>query len=107
VSFNWKDSGKASVGLIAEEVDKVIPEVVAHNNKNATGVNYDSLVGVLVEAVKEQEGLIKQQEAKHQVELKEQKVLIQEQQKIIAAHSEEIAELKRLLIISRSVSKAD
>lgn len=89
VSFNWKESGKPSVGLIAEEVDKVIPEVVAHNDKDATGVNYDSLVGVLVEAVKEQQGLI------------------QEQQKIIAAHSAEIAELKRLLIMSKSVSKAD
>ena len=53
VKFDWKDSGKPSVGLIAEEVDKVVPEVVAHNEGNATGVNYASLVGVLVEAVKE------------------------------------------------------
>ncbi|PKN88835.1 MAG: hypothetical protein CVU51_03180 [Deltaproteobacteria bacterium HGW-Deltaproteobacteria-1] len=99
VSFNWKDSGKASVGLIAEEVDKVIPEVVAHNEKDATGVNYDSLVGVLVEAVKEQQTELDI--------LREQKRINEEQQKIIAAHSEEIAELKRLLILSRSVSKAD
>jgi len=99
VSFNWKDSGKPSVGLIAEEVDKVIPEVVAHNDTDATGVNYDSLVGVLVEAVKEQQAELDA--------LKEQKRINEEQQKIIAAHSEEIAELKRLLIISRSVSKAD
>ena len=99
VSFNWKDSGKPSVGLIAEEVDKVIPEVVAHNDKDATGVNYDSLVGVLVEAVKEQQTELDT--------LREQKRINEEQQKIIAAHSEEIAELKRLLIMSRSVSKAD
>lgn len=39
--------------------------------------------------------------------LKEQKRINEEQQKIIAAHSEEIAELKRLLITSRSVSQAD
>ena len=107
VRFDWKDSGKPSVGLIAEEVDKVIPEVVAHNDKDATGVNYDSLVGVLVEAVKEQEGLIKQQEAMHQVELKEQKVLIQEQQKSISALSEKVSELERLLIRSKTLSKAD
>jgi len=114
VSFNWKDSGKPSVGLIAEEVDRVIPEVVAHDGQTATGLNYDSLVGVLVEAVKEQEGLIKQQESRHQAELKkqqglikEQQGLIQQQQKIIASHSEAIAELKRLLILSNAVSKAD
>ena len=55
VSFDWKDSGKPSVGLIAEEVAKVVPEVVAYNGGAAAGVNYASLVGVLVEAVKEQQ----------------------------------------------------
>ena len=55
VRFDWKDGGKPAVGLIAEEVEKVVPEVVAHNDGNATGVNYSSLVGVLVEAVKEQQ----------------------------------------------------
>ena len=55
VSFDWKDSGQPSVGLIAEEVAKVVPEVVAYDGGAATGVNYASLVGVLVEAVKEQQ----------------------------------------------------
>jgi uncharacterized membrane-anchored protein YhcB (DUF1043 family) len=95
------------VGLIAEEGAKVRPEVVAHEGQAATGVNYSSLVGVLVEAVKEQEGLIKQQETRHQAELNEQQALIQEQRKIISKHSEEIAELKRLLITSNVASKAD
>ncbi len=113
VSFDWKDSGKPSVGLIAEEVDEVIPEVVAHNGKDTVGVNYDSLVGVLVEAVKEQQNHIQKQDEIIQaqqtelVNLKEQKRINEEQQKIIAAHSEEIAELKRLLILSNVVSKAD
>ncbi|PKN83338.1 MAG: hypothetical protein CVU51_12610, partial [Deltaproteobacteria bacterium HGW-Deltaproteobacteria-1] len=110
VRFDWKDSGKASVGLIAEEVDKVIPEVVAHNDKDATGVNYDSLVGVLVEAVKEQE-------VKHQAELSELQMVIQEQQraiqdlqeqqKINASLAKKVSELERLLIMSNAVSKAD
>jgi hypothetical protein len=62
VSFDWKESGKPSVGLIAEEVAKVVPEVVAFNDGAATGVNYASLVGVLVEAVKEQQGIVKEQQ---------------------------------------------
>ena len=84
------------MGLIAEEVEKVIPVVVAHDGKDATGVNYDSLVGVLVEAVKEQEKTIQ-----------EQQKIVEQQQKIISTHSKEIAELKRLLILSNAVSKAD
>jgi len=91
VSFDWKDSGKPSVGLIAEEVAKVVPEVVAYNDGSATGVNYASLVGVLVEAVKEQQ-------TQHQAEMKEQLRINEEQQKIISAHSEKIAELERILM---------
>ncbi|PKN88826.1 MAG: hypothetical protein CVU51_03125 [Deltaproteobacteria bacterium HGW-Deltaproteobacteria-1] len=120
VSFDWKDSGKPSVGLIAEEVDQVIPEVVAHNDKDATGVNYDSLVGVLVEAVKEQEvklekqqkiteqqqGLIQAQQSIIE-ELQKKQIKMDEQQNTISALSEKVADLERLLIMSRTVSKAD
>jgi hypothetical protein len=87
VSFDWKDSGKPAVGLIAEEVAKVVPEVVAYNDGAVAGVNYASLVGVLVEAVKEQQGIVKEQQG-----------LIQKQEGIISAHSEKIAELERLLM---------
>jgi hypothetical protein len=93
VSFDWKDSGKPAVGLIAEEVAKVVPEVVAYNDGVAAGVNYASLVGVLVEAVKEQQAIVKEQ----QQAIKEQQGLIQKQEGIISAHSEKIAELERLL----------
>jgi hypothetical protein len=71
VSFDWKDSGKPSVGLIAEEVEKVVPEVVAYNNGAAAGVNYASLVGVLVEAVKEQQ-------AQHKAEIDSLKAEVQD-----------------------------
>ena len=72
----------------------MIPEVVEHKGGAATGVNYDSLVGVLVEAVKEQRGIVKEQEVK----LKKQLRINEEQQKIISAHSEKIAELEKLLM---------
>ena len=98
------------VGLIAEEVDKVIPEVVAHSDKDATGVNYDSLVGVLVEAIKEQD-------MKHQAEMRELQMVIQEQQNAIqelqeqqkmkTALSRKVADLEQILIMSNTVSKAD
>ncbi len=57
VRFNWKDTGKPSLGLIAEEVAAVYPEVVDTDalTGEAQGVNYDALVGVLVEAIKEQQ----------------------------------------------------
>jgi len=56
VRFVWKDTGKPSVGLIAEEVAEVLPEVVdwEEDGLAAAGVNYSALVAVLVEALKAQ-----------------------------------------------------
>ncbi len=96
VRFDWKDSNKASVGLIAEEVENVVPEVVAHEGKRVTGLNYDSLVGVLVEAVKEQQKLIEAQ-----------KETVAQQERTISALSEKVAQLERTFILSNAVSKAD
>lgn len=57
VYFDWKDTGQHDIGLIAEEVGKVIPEVVTceENGKDANGLDYSRLVAVLVESVKEQQ----------------------------------------------------
>jgi hypothetical protein len=45
------------IGLIAEEVEKVLPEVVYRNtpDKHVTGIDYGKLVPVLIEAIKEQQ----------------------------------------------------
>jgi hypothetical protein len=57
VTFNWKETGDASMGLIAEEVAQVVPEVVSwdESGQQPSGVNYSSLVAVLVEASKVQQ----------------------------------------------------
>jgi hypothetical protein len=57
VYYDWKANGKHDIGLIAEEVGKVIPEVVQYetNGKDATSVDYARLVALLIEAVKEQQ----------------------------------------------------
>ncbi|MDZ7291385.1 MAG: tail fiber domain-containing protein [candidate division KSB1 bacterium] len=57
VAFDWKADGKHDIGLIAEEVGKVIPEVVAYeaNGTDAKSVDYPRLVAVLIEAMKEQQ----------------------------------------------------
>jgi len=57
VSFNWKDSGEPSIGLIAQEVEKIFPELVSGNEGSKT-VDYGKLVPVLIEAIKEQQNEI-------------------------------------------------
>ncbi len=51
VKFNWKESGDLSYGIIAQELQNVIPELV-HGNDPKT-VNYNGIIGVLIEAIKE------------------------------------------------------
>jgi hypothetical protein len=60
VSFEWKANGKQDIGLIAEDVGRVIPEVVTYeaNGIDATSVDYSRLVSVLIEAVKTQQNEI-------------------------------------------------
>ena len=56
VSYEWKEPLKGTgkqIGLIAQEVEKVFPEVVSADNKGYKSVAYAQLVGPLVEAVKE------------------------------------------------------
>ena len=53
VNFDWKENQKPSVGVIAQEVEKVFPELVASGEKKS--VNYNGLIGLLIEVVKEQQ----------------------------------------------------
>jgi len=56
VSFDWKDSGKSTIGLIAQEVEQVLPELVEHNEEDdVKTVSYANIVAVLIEAIKEQQ----------------------------------------------------
>jgi hypothetical protein len=51
VSFTWKESQKPSIGVIAQELEKVLPQLV--NDGAVKSVNYNGIIGVLIEAVKE------------------------------------------------------
>ncbi len=56
VEFDWKDSGEHEIGLIAEEVNKIIPEATFKNiNGQIEGLKITPLVAVLVKAVQELE----------------------------------------------------
>ena len=52
VSFNWKDSGQASIGVIAQEIEAYVPSLVTDNN-GIKNVNYDGIIGLLIESIKE------------------------------------------------------
>jgi hypothetical protein len=64
VRYTWEEDGRDDIGLIAEEVGEVVPEVVTYedNGVDARTVNYGRLVGVLVESIKQQQREIERRE---------------------------------------------
>jgi len=53
VSFNWIDNNKPSMGVIADNIEEVVPELVSDTDPKT--VNYNGLIGLLIEVVKEQQ----------------------------------------------------
>jgi len=51
--FTWKDSKQKSFGLSAQEVEKVIPEIVRDRADGTKGINYMNLTAFLIEAIKD------------------------------------------------------
>ena len=59
VSFDWKATGRPDIGVIAQDVQKVFPQLVSTDPKTGLeSVEYGNLVAPLIEAVKAQQAEI-------------------------------------------------
>lgn len=52
VSFNWKSTGEKSYGVIAQELEKILPELVK-GSEDEKSVNYIPLIALLIDAILE------------------------------------------------------
>lgn len=71
--YNWIDEARdkeIQIGVLAQEVQKVLPELVETDAKGILSVNYSGLIPVLIEAVKEQQKQIDEQK---QINIDQQK----------------------------------
>jgi prepilin-type N-terminal cleavage/methylation domain-containing protein len=55
VNFEWKKDGRKDIGVIAQEVEKVFPELVHTDAKGVKSVEYGNLTAVLIEALKQED----------------------------------------------------
>jgi hypothetical protein len=64
VEFTWKETGNKDFGFIAEEVGKVLPQLVSYESdgKSAVGMDYSKITSLLVECVKTQQDQLETQE---------------------------------------------
>ena len=58
------ENKKQKIGVLAQDIEKVFPELVSESN-GIKSVNYQGLVPVLINAIKEQDAMMKEQEIKY------------------------------------------
>ena len=61
-TYQFKDTGHDSIGVTAQDVEKVFPELV-HGEEGAKTLQYSGLIGALIESVKELSAKVKALEA--------------------------------------------
>ena len=64
VSYDWIESGGSEIGVLAQEVEAVLPDVVSTNDEGIKSVKYGNMVAVLIEAIKEQQAQIDELKSK-------------------------------------------
>jgi Chaperone of endosialidase len=102
VSYDLKDSGKHEIGVIAEEVGHVVPEIVSYeaNGKDARGVDYSRLTALLIEAIKQQQKQISTQ----QKQIATQQSHTRQQQRLM---QREVARLNRKIGVLEASLRED
>jgi len=59
---SYEMKGKQKIGVLAQEIKEVFPELVTEDSNEMLAVNYQGLVPVLINALKEQDAEMKEQE---------------------------------------------
>jgi hypothetical protein len=53
VEFDWKNNSNHSAGVIAQEIEKIIPHAVSTNTEDEKSVNYNAIIGYLINSINE------------------------------------------------------
>jgi len=100
VRYRYKDDNALSIhdpqehiGLVAQEVQRVIPEAVTENSKGYLLVNNDPILWAMLNAIQEQQGQIREQKEQirnQQEQIRTQQALTHNQQEQIRAQQAQI-----------------
>lgn len=54
VSFTWKDNGNTAYGVIAQDVEEILPDIVSTNKEGVKSVSYTQIIPFLIQVIQEQ-----------------------------------------------------
>ena len=104
VYYNWKteefanqfDSSK-QMGLIAQEIESIIPEVVHTDNNGYKSVEYSKIVALLIEAIKE----LKNENSLLKTDMKKENTLLKADMKILKTEMNNYNQSKTNMVINK------
>jgi predicted RNase H-like nuclease (RuvC/YqgF family) len=103
IEFKWKENGEKSYGLIAQDVEKIYPELVGtrevfnettNETKTYKTVQYGNLVAPLIESVKE----LDEKDSDLELEIRNLEEEVMGQEKRIEELEKEMDELRKLVL---------
>ena len=100
VSYDLKSNGKHEIGVIAEEVGQVVPEIVEwdKNGKDANGVDYTRLTALLIEAVKQQQREITHKQALRRAAQQHEAQTVAQMQRVVQKLETQVQNEHRALV---------
>jgi hypothetical protein len=55
VEFDWTQDGEHDIGIIAEDLAKIIPEAVWYKDGRIEGIKPLTMIGIIIKAIQEME----------------------------------------------------
>ena len=102
-TYTVKKNGAQKIGVLAQDIQAVFPELVSEDKEGMLSVNYQGLIPVLINALKEQEEkIVKQQTEINHLKAQETKLLSQEadlksqETKLLSQETKLIVQEKRI-----------
>ncbi|MBL8186847.1 MAG: tail fiber domain-containing protein [Acidobacteria bacterium] len=109
VSFQWKDdnNGQQHLGFIAQETQEVIPEAVVQTEDPSSplGMNYTTLIPVVIKAVQEQQSVMTTLKAENE-SLQAQNTTLQQQNTNLDLRLKSLEKTVQQLTLQKSKRKA-
>lgn len=76
-NINFASDPGRHLGFIAQEVEKIVPEAIRHTDEGNYSMNYDAIIPILTQAIKEQQAQITAQKESMETQSKEIEALKQ------------------------------
>ena len=63
-TYTMKKDGKQKIGVLAQDIEKIFPELVSEDDNKILAVNYQGLIPILINALKEQNSKLTERSSK-------------------------------------------